>query len=82
MGSKGADMEKVTRIGAPEPRVQRMLQEAKELNIRIMAATAFIEANPQYEKLEYIDQELLKAQTMAMQSYFNILACRIERATD
>ena len=62
--------------------VQRMLQEAKELNIRIMAATAFVSSNPEFPKLSNLDQQLLYAQTAAMQSYFNLLTIRIERAQD
>ncbi len=62
--------------------VQRMLQEAKELNIRIMAATAFVSSNPEFPKLAGIDQQLLYAQLAAMQSYFNLLTIRIERAQD
>lgn len=59
------------------PHQQRVIDEANELGVKIIALKSFIESNPIFEKLDIHERDRLKLQLIYMISYFEILKDRI-----
>jgi hypothetical protein len=57
---------------------ERVITEAKELNVKVIALNEFL-GSAQLFDLEDTDQDLLQAQYVAMRDYLDILNRRIER---
>ena len=64
----------------PQAVVDRMIEEATELNFKMERLDAFIKTQA-FKELHLLDRSLLLAQSASMQSYFNFLTMRIDRAT-
>lgn len=62
-----------------QPYQQRVIDEKAELEKKAKALSEFIGTNPLFEKLDTIDQELMRAQCELMWQYFTVLEKRIER---
>lgn len=60
--------------------VDRMIEEATELNHKMERLDAFTKTQA-FKELHLLDRSLLLAQSVSMQSYFNFLTMRIDRAT-
>ena len=56
---------------------QRVIVEANELSVKVVALKTFIDSNPVFEKLEMDEKERLHLQYNLMKSYFEILEKRI-----
>lgn len=61
------------------PHQQRVVDECKVLNDKIVALSIFIDTNPVFSTLSKEDRLLLQAQLNAMTAYLTILDLRIER---
>lgn len=61
-----------------QPHEERVINEVKELDIKITALDNFIENNEIYKKLSEDEQIRLIQQVRAMEYYFSILVERIE----
>ena len=59
------------------PHEQRVIVEANELGVKVVALKTFIDSNPVFEKLEMDEKERLRLQYNLMKSYFEILEKRI-----
>lgn len=71
-----------TQVGV-DAHVQRMLEEANQLSDRIGKLSVFTsEEGGKYDELPALEQHLLAAQLMAMQSYSAILDMRLKLSTD
>lgn len=64
------------------PHVERMEAELGELNDRAAKLAAFIDGGPIFNGLSGLDQDLLRAQHAAMDTYCAILSIRLERARE
>lgn len=59
------------------PHQQRVIIEANELGVKIVALKTFIDSNPIFEKLEMDEKQRLHLQYNLMKSYFEVLEKRI-----
>lgn len=57
---------------------ERVIEEAKELNVKVIALNEFLRT-AELVTLDDTDQDLLQAQYVAMREYLDILNRRIER---
>jgi hypothetical protein len=60
-----------------QPHQQRVVDEKSELDVKIVALTAFIYGNPLHAGLDMDEQDRLAAQLSVMAEYSDILAARI-----
>jgi hypothetical protein len=60
------------------PHQQRVVVEANELGVKIVALNEFIINNPFFQKIDVEEKSRLMTQYGYMQSYFQILKERIE----
>lgn len=56
---------------------ERMIKEFEELNEKINKLREFITNKEKFEKLDFINRDLLIAQLKAMETYISILSIRI-----
>lgn len=61
------------------PHQQRVIDEKTQLADRLEKLKAFIASNPLFEDLAEIEQDALRDQADAMQTYLDILVDRISR---
>ena len=59
------------------PHIQRIIDEAGELNEKIKKLDAFIKDNPIFKEQSAIDQQLMKRQLTVMKEYLEILDMRL-----
>lgn len=59
------------------PHIQRIVDEAEELNEKIKKLDAFIKDNPIFKEQSAIDQQLMKRQLTVMEEYLEILDMRL-----
>ena len=59
------------------PHIQRIIDEAEELNEKIKKLDAFIKDNPIFKEQSAIDQQLMKRQLTVMKEYLEILDMRL-----
>lgn len=60
-----------------EPHQERVVQEKKELAVKLSALEAFIDASPIFQELDKKEQYRLIRQSIVMNDYLNILNERI-----
>jgi hypothetical protein len=60
-----------------EPHQERVVQEKKELAVKLTALEAFIEESPIFQSLDKREQYRLVRQSIVMNDYLNILNERI-----
>ena len=60
------------------PHRQRVITEANELGVKVVALNSFILENPVFGKLDESEKSRLMIQFGLMQSYFEVLKDRIE----
>ena len=56
---------------------ERMIKEFEELNEKVNKLREFITNKEKFEKLDFINRDLLIAQLKAMETYISILSIRI-----
>ena len=59
------------------PHIQRIIDEAEELNGKIKKLDAFIKDNPIFKEQSAIAQQLMKRQLTVMEEYLEILDMRL-----
>lgn len=64
-----------------EPHQQRVIDEKKELDVRLTALSAFINCNQVYSTLHITEQARLKEQHYYMAKLSNVLGRRIDAFT-
>ena len=60
--------------------IERMETEMDELQDRLGKLQTFVASNPIFSNMEALDQNLLRSQSAAMDTYRSILSTRINRA--
>lgn len=56
---------------------QRMVDELKALHEKLDKLRTFIDDNEKFEKLDYLNRDLLITQFKAMETYLSVLSIRI-----
>lgn len=56
---------------------EKMVKEFEELNEKLMKLKDFIMDKEEFEKLDFINRDLLIAQLKAMETYLSVLSIRI-----
>lgn len=56
---------------------QRMVDELKALHEKLDKLRSFIDDNEKFEKLDYLNRDLLITQFKAMETYLSVLSIRI-----